>query len=338
MKHSFITLLVTGFLLVVVSGCSNNVAKSSDFDSSSNHGGHSSSASSNSSDSSSESSSGSSGPSSSHEHTYSASWACDAEFHWHESACGHDVISGKAAHSFAKEIVAPTYESEGYTVYTCSVCGYSYKDNYVDKLIRTYAITWKNYDGTVLETDDSVKEGDTPVYDGPAPTKPDDGTYEYSFSGWEPAVAPAHSDQTYVAKFSSERISYAIDFDLNGGSSASYSGPKTVYSFSKDIFFFDCVKEGYNFRGWSYNGTKVLDEKGSLLSNPSMSKSMVFAAVYADTAKMGIAVNMPEAGSVSGDGEYSYNTYVDVSARPYQGYRFVGWYYNGTLLSNTEDY
>ena len=37
-------------------------------------------------------------------------------------------------HSFDEKVVPPTYDEEGYTEYTCTKCGFSYKDNIVDKL------------------------------------------------------------------------------------------------------------------------------------------------------------------------------------------------------------
>ncbi len=203
-----------------------------------------------------------------------------------------------------------------------------------------YTITWKNWNGITLETDNNVKKGTLPTYDGATPTRPDDDEYTYTWSGWDPEVVPATSNQTYVATYSYERLTttYTINFDLNGGTSASYSGPKTVEAFSKDIFFFDCVKEGWNFRGWSYNGTKIFDEKGNQLTNPTMAKTMTFVAMYAQTAKMTIISNLEGAGTITGEGEYPYNTYVDVSAYAKQGYVFIGWYYQNTLLSNTNDY
>ena len=202
---------------------------------------------------------------------------------------------------------------------------------------ESYTIKWKNYDGTTLETDD-VKKGVLPTYDGPTPIRPDDDEYTYTWSGWDPEVVPATENQTYIATYSCERIAYTINFDLNGGTSASYNGSKTVEAFTKDIFFFDCVKEGWNFRGWSYNGIKIFDEEGNQLANPTMTKSMTFVAIYAQTAKMTIITNLEGAGIITGEGEYPYNSYVDVSAYANENYKFIGWYLQDTLLSHDNEY
>ena len=272
------------------------------------------------------------------EHNYSSSWSYDEDSHWH--ACtdkGYEHLKkDESSHSFTSVVTDPTYEQGGYTTYTCSTCGYSYIDNETDALPIT--ITWKNYDGSILEVDNNVPYGTMPTYDGNTPVKESDNLYNYYFAGWAPELEPVTKDATYTATFSGEEITYTIDFDLNGGTSPSYKGPIEVTAFSKDVFFFDCVKEDWQFRGWEYNGEKIFDEKGNQLKNVTLADDMVFKAIYSQTVKLAITTNMPEAGTITGEGEYPYNTYVDVSASPYQGYKFVGWYYQSTLLSNEEAY
>jgi hypothetical protein len=48
-----------------------------------------------------------------------------------------EKVPATGKHTYGNGVVtAPTYTSEGYTTYTClGGCGYSYKDNYVDKLV-----------------------------------------------------------------------------------------------------------------------------------------------------------------------------------------------------------
>ena len=220
----------------------------------------------------------------------------------------------------------------------CSFGGSSQGGSSSGDAEESYTIKWKNYDGTILETDD-VKKGVLPTYDGPTPKRSDD-EYTYTWSGWDPEVVPATSNQTYIATYSYERLTtaYTINFDLNGGTSASYNGPKKVEAFTKDVFFFDCVKEDWNFRGWSYNGTKIFDEKGNQLANPTISESMTFVAMYAQTAKMTIVTNLEGAGVITGEGEYPYNSYIDISAYANENYIFVGWYLQDTLLSHDNEY
>ena len=46
------------------------------------------------------------------------------------------VISPTGVHTYSKQVVLPTYDEQGYTIYTCEVCNYSYKDDFTDKLER----------------------------------------------------------------------------------------------------------------------------------------------------------------------------------------------------------
>lgn len=129
-----------------------------------------------------------------------------------------------------------------------------------------------------------------------------------------------------------------IDFDLNGGSSPSYSGPIKVETFTTDVFFFDVTREDWNFRGWEYNGVKIFDEKGHQLANPEVAKSMTFKAIFLQTVRLTITKNIEEAGTISGEGEYPYNTNVDIATLVNDGYRFEGWYADGTLIATNENY
>ena len=47
-----------------------------------------------------------------------------------------DVIPA-TGHSYEKKVVKPGYGTKGYTLHTCTVCGHSYKDNYMDALPQT---------------------------------------------------------------------------------------------------------------------------------------------------------------------------------------------------------
>ena len=79
---------------------------------------------------------------------------------------------------------------------------------------RSYTITFKNDDGTVLRTQ-TLTYGETPT--PPAdPVKTGSGT-TYTFSGWSPTVAKVTGDATYVAQYTEGPRQYTITFVNDDG-------------------------------------------------------------------------------------------------------------------------
>ena len=76
--------------------------------------------------------------------------------------------------------------------------------------VKTYTVTWKNYNGDVLKVDEKVKEGAVPVYDGATPARQSDGRYSYVFAGWTPQVAAVSGNVTYTAVFNAKLIGEPI--------------------------------------------------------------------------------------------------------------------------------
>ena len=74
---------------------------------------------------------------------------------------------------------------------------------------NTYAITWVNYDGQTLKTDENVAYGTTPEYDADEPTKAATKDYRYEFAGWNPEIAVVTGDATYTAKFNEIARTYS---------------------------------------------------------------------------------------------------------------------------------
>ena len=69
-----------------------------------------------------------------------------------------------------------------------------------DTTLRSYTVTWKNWDGSVLETD-TVEYGTTPVYNSAPPTKAETEEYRYDFAGWDATPVAVTGDVTYTATF-----------------------------------------------------------------------------------------------------------------------------------------
>ncbi|MDE7192091.1 MAG: hypothetical protein K2O35_06465 [Clostridia bacterium] len=103
----------------------------------------------------------------------------------------------------------PTRVADDNYVYTFDGWSPSVSSIYEDTIytaqfssILSYTVTWKNYDGTVLETDYNVPRGSTPTYDGNTPTRAaEEEGYNYTFKGWSPSVSSIYEDKTYTAQF-----------------------------------------------------------------------------------------------------------------------------------------
>ena len=69
---------------------------------------------------------GGSSSGSSHSHSYADTWSYDDTYHWHAATCGHNVVSGKAEHTYGED-------------HKCTVCGSA------DPAQAVASINGKNY-------------------------------------------------------------------------------------------------------------------------------------------------------------------------------------------------
>lgn len=141
-----------------------------------------------------------------HEHTFSSEWTYDADAHWHESTCGHDIRSREKAHTLIENVVKPTEKEQGYTLHSCTVCGYSYKTDYTNYVTpvsnkTTYTVTFLDYDYTMLYRATEIKDGDPAIFVGRTPTRPETDEYTYSFAGWDKDLSSIHNNLSVVALY-----------------------------------------------------------------------------------------------------------------------------------------
>ena len=130
--------------------------------------------------------------------------------------------------------------------------------------VNTYTVTWKNYDGTVLETDTNVPYGTSPTYDGVIPTKPSSASATYTFAGWATSVnqtsgvseenLPTVSGNTvYYAAFSEKNL-YTITWKNHDGKILQQSnveeGAIPTYDGANPTKQGD-AQYSYTFNGWT---------------------------------------------------------------------------------------
>lgn len=75
----------------------------------------------------------------------------------------------------------------------------------------TYTVKWV-VEGQTVETDEKVKEGTIPTFDGATPTKESTAQFTYTFSMWSPQVGAIEGDTTYTAMFEETLNTYTIKF------------------------------------------------------------------------------------------------------------------------------
>ncbi|HOI47589.1 MAG TPA: InlB B-repeat-containing protein [Bacilli bacterium] len=195
----------------------------------------------------------------------------------------------------------------------------------------TYTITWE-VNGVVIETDTQVPEGTIPTYNGPTPSRVPTAEYVYTFTGWNPTVVAATSNQTYQAQFSYNDRQYTITFDSRGGSSVE---PITLNYNTLVQEPTEPTREGYHFVAWC-NTPMCTDEVqwpfemtdnitlyakwnevvpyGTYLSSLLSSYEQNPYSYIPDTMKAG-SLLITQQQSV-----LDYSTFVNVSSIPYGGF------------------
>lgn len=149
------------------------------------------------------------------------------------------VIKGKNAIYTGQEPLK-TYTGTGKKIYRFSGWDKSIENLLIDttfvaqfELLNIYTVTFKNYDGSVLQKQEVV-HGEDAVYTGTTPHKPStqsgDYTYSYSFSGWSSSLKNIQKDSIFTAQFKEDvKVTGATEIKqhLNTYGSGSYHNVET---------------------------------------------------------------------------------------------------------------
>lgn len=170
--------------------------------------------------------------------------------------------------------VMPNYQGEepcraGDAQFSYKFSGWSPKVSTVEKdivytaqfntITNKYAITWVNYDGTILENE-YIEYGLMPNYQGEKPIKPNSAQFTYEFSGWTPQISVVTQSMTYTAQYNQIINQYTVTFKnydetilskviVNYGSSATFTGNVPTRP--------DEEHYSYLFEGWDKNFTII---------------------------------------------------------------------------------
>ena len=96
-----------------------------------------------------------------------------------------------------------------------------------------FSVKFKNYDDTLLyET--TVNSGDTAIYKGPTPTRPETDEYTYTFNSWSESLENIRADLVVIAQYLAEKKTIIPTYTV------------TFKNYDGSILHVDTVKEGEN--------------------------------------------------------------------------------------------
>ena len=215
-----------------------------------------------------------------------------------------------------------TYTFTGWTPEVSEVTGDAIYTATYTETTNEYTVTWKNWDGTVLEKDEKVPYGATPEYNGETPTKPATEQYTYTFTGWTPAYEEVKGDKTYTATYDKTANNYTINWvDEDGttvlgtatlpyGTSANDVAAKAPNAPTKDAD----AQYTYTFKGWTPAYEEVKGNK-------------TYTATYTETTNEYTVIFNSNGGSTVASQTVKYNDKAKEPTAPTKsGYTFAGWY------------
>lgn len=204
--------------------------------------------------------------------------------------------------------------------------------------VNTYTVTWKNADGTILQTDTDIPYGTiiTPAdYHGVPPTKKGNSQYSYTFSTWSKTSEEVKSDLTITAQYTETINKYKItwnnwdgtaletDVDVPYGTAPSYDSTSPTRAASAEFT--------YAFAGWT-DGTATYASDADV---PVVFGNATYTATYSNTKnKYAITFQDDDGTVLLASAVYEYGTAAAAITRPTDPskaadaqytYTFKGW-------------
>ena len=237
--------------------------------------------------------------------TYTAQYECTPASYTVTWKNGDDVRTQEVKYDDMPEYSGDTPTKEATVQYTYTFSGWNTEsDGTGDEIkavtgpvtyyaqftavTRTYTITWKNEDGSVLATD-TVAYGVIPQYNG-IPEKTGNAQYSYSFLRWDPEVTAVTGEAVYTAVFEEITNTYTVkwvnwdfaegvegkepletDENVSYGEKPEFNGENPTREAGEDEH---CT---YEFKGWA----NIEDTERSLIDDSTIVKGDVtYIAVF----------------------------------------------------------
>ena len=151
-----------------------------------------------------------------HTHTFETEYNYNSSGHWYAATCGcGEEIVTVIPHTFDDGVkVAPSFDYQGYTEYTCTDCGYKNQADLTDKIPHSYSTEWSYNEES--HWNDCIDEG----YAG---LMQNIGKHEFEST----VITEATSESTGIAKLTCTVCAYSYEEII----------PKTTHIVSLHVLF-----------------------------------------------------------------------------------------------------
>lgn len=169
--------------------------------------------------------------SSMHQHLFSDAWSYDENTHWKESICEHAGLKDQqSAHEFVEiERVEATYDSDGYVLRACSVCGYQVRVT-LNQLEHNYSSSWSK---------DEQGHWHACIDPGYEDLRKDYSEHTFYLSSSTPASYSSPSQEVYKCSICNQQKTILGDDQLEHN----YSND---WSYDRNNHWHACIDEGYS--------------------------------------------------------------------------------------------
>ena len=178
-----------------------------------------------------------------------------------------------------------TYTFTGWSPEITAVTGDKTYTAQFSNSVNSYTVTWKNWDGTVLETDTNVAYGSTPSYDGSTPTKSANEQFSFIFEKWSPEVTPVTCNVEYEALFTQTSLdalnAETISFTRNENKPSTSTKSFDAYS-SSNLGYLFSISSNQNYT----NGFVRLTSGGTFENESALGSVLSINVVFSGGLKI----------------------------------------------------
>lgn len=131
----------------------------------------------------------------------------------------------------------------------------------VNRATQKYTVTWKNWDGSVIYTED-YRYGEKPVFNNKNaeikeyPTRPEDDLYTYVFVGWDKELTSVNAKTTYTAKYEAVLKEFTITVEPTENGKVTPDGSNKITPLDKHTYIIT-PNDGYKVKEVKVNGVSV---------------------------------------------------------------------------------